>query len=209
MAVQQVNRGSYNFEKYCTLDRWSSYWYQIKEVLQVAPSSILEIGVGDKVLANYLKNNTSIEYYSLDIAEDLQPDIIGDIENLKDVNNNSYDLVCAFEVLEHLPFEKFEIILDGLKRVSRKWVIISLPHWGRHFAIEIKLPFFDKIKWQYKCNLFPIEHRFNSQHYWEIGKSGYNLKNVRQKIEESGFKIVKDYVAFESPYHHFFVLEKI
>lgn len=208
MAVQQVNKDVYSFEKYCTIERWSSYWYQIKEVLQVAPESILEIGVGDKVFANYIKNNTSIKYNSLDIAEDLQPDIVGDIENLSAINDNAYDLVCAFEVLEHLPYDKFREVLKELRRISKKNIIISLPHWGRHFAFEIKLPFFGKVSWQYKCNLFPIGHKFKGQHYWEIGKSGYSFKKIKSEIEKVDLEVLKDYVVFESPYHHFFILEK-
>ncbi len=197
----------YSFENYVYLSRWSSYWHQIKEILKCRPNNVLEIGVGDKVVSNYLKNNTKIKYTSLDINSALEPDIVGNIENL-DMDDNSYDVVCAFEVLEHLPFEKFNKCLKELKRVSRKYVIISLPHWGRHFSISIHLPYFKTIKWQYKFNLFPIEHKFNGEHYWEIGKIGYSLKNIKSNISDSGFIIKKDYVVFESPYHHIFILKK-
>jgi len=205
---KQVNKDSYNFSKYCTIDRWASYWHQIDEITKINPESVLEIGLGDGVLSDYLKNNTCIKYKSMDIAEDLQPDIVGSIDSMKNVENEAFDLVCAFEVIEHLPFEKFEVILDELKRVSRKWVLISLPHWGRHFSFEVRLPYFKKKRWQFKLNLFPIEHKFNGQHYWEIGKSGYNLDKIKKTILDSGFKIESDYIAFESPYHHFFILEK-
>lgn len=208
MAIQQVKNTAYNFNKYCDIERWSSYWHQIDEILKINPESILEIGVGDKVLANYLKNNNTIRHCSLDIAEDLQPDIVGDIENLETIKDSSYDLICAFEVLEHLPFEKFEKILSGLKRISRKWVVISLPHWGRHFSIEIRMPYFKKLHWQFKVAFPRIRHEFKGQHYWEIGKTGYDLKIIKSKIEKTGFRIVRDYIVFESPYHHFFVLEK-
>lgn len=79
---------------------------------------------------------------------------------------------------------------------------------GRHFSIKIRLPYFKIIKWQIKFSLFPIKHAFDGQHYWEIGKAGYGLNRVKNIILKSGFKIKKDYIAFEFPYHHFFVLEK-
>jgi len=204
---KQVEKNAYNFKKYCDIDRWNSYWHQIKEVLDLKPNSVLEIGIGDKVLGGYLKNNTGINYQSLDIAEDLQPDILGNVENLPFLRP-SFDIVCAFEILEHLPFNKFNTTLKELHRVTNKYVIISLPRWGRYFSIELRLPGLKKIKWHYKANLFPIKHEFNGQHYWEIGKKKYPLKLIKKAIKQAGFGIVKDYVVFESPYHHFFILVK-
>ena len=205
---KQVDKKAYNFQKYCDQNRWASYWYQIDGVLKIKPKTILEIGAGDKVLANYLKTNTDIHYDCMDIADDLKPDIIGSVDNIP-LNNSSYDLICAFEVLEHLPFEKFTKSLSELKRVSGKYVIISLPHWGRHFSIDVRLPYFKRLRWQCKFSLFPIKHEFDGQHYWEIGKSGYPLKRIKKEIESAGFKISGDYIAFNSPYHHFFILEKL
>ncbi|MCD4705450.1 class I SAM-dependent methyltransferase [bacterium] len=204
---KQVDKKAYDFQKYCEQDRWSSYWHQINDVLKCNPKNVLEIGVGDKVFGDYIKNNTNIKYFCLDIAEDLNPDIIGSVDNMP-IENNVYDLVCAFEILEHLPFEKFKKSLDELYRVSKKDVIISLPHWGRHFSIDIRIPYFKRFSWQYKCNFFPIKHKFNGQHYWEIGKKGYSIKRIREEFSKAGFKIIKDYIVFKSPYHHFFVLRK-
>lgn len=198
-----------NFLKYCDLNRWSSYWYQIKEILSLKPESVLEIGIGDKSTSSYIKNNTSIDYKSVDISSELKPDIVCDVANLNSViAADSFDVVCAFEVLEHLPFEKIQTILKELGWVSKKYVIISLPHWGRHFSIEIRLPYFKKWKWQFKLNLFSIFHVFDGHHYWEIGKSNYGLSKIKSAINNAGFDILKDYVVFESPYHHFFILQK-
>lgn len=204
---KQVEKQMYNFKKYCDQDRWLSYWRQIDEILKLNPENILEIGIGDKVLASYLSNNTTIKYSSLDIAEDLSPDFIGSVDDIK-LNDNFFDLVCAFEVLEHLPFKKFAVALKEMSRVSKKYIVISLPHWGRHFSIEIKLPYFKKIRWQIKFSLFPIKHIFNGQHYWEIGKKDYEIKKIKKIIMDNGFNIINDYIAFESPYHHFFILVK-
>lgn len=204
---KQVDKKAYNFHKYCGLGRWISYWYQINEILKIGPRSILEIGGGDKFLENYLKNNTDIEYKNLDIAEDLNPDILGSVDSMP-LPDNSFDMVCAFEILEHLPFEKLEKSLKEIYRVSRGDVIISLPHWGRHFSISVRLPYFRIIRFMYKLNLFSQKHRFNGQHYWEIGKSGYSLKIIIKKIQDCGFLIKKDFVVFEMPYHHFFILKK-
>lgn len=203
----QVEKNAYNFQSYCTKDRWCSYWYQINEVLILNPASVLEIGVGDKVLSSYLREHTNIEYKSMDLAADLSPDFLGSVDNMSNISDKSFDLVCAFEVLEHLPFEKFSQALSELKRVSRGWVIISLPHWGRHFSLEIRIPYFKKLHWQFKVSFPKIRHEFKGQHYWEIGKAEYGLKKIKQKIKNIGLEIVGDYVVFDSPYHHFFVLK--
>ena len=42
----QVEPSHYSWTSYNGKDRWASYWHQIDEVLAVAPSSCVEIGVG-------------------------------------------------------------------------------------------------------------------------------------------------------------------
>ena len=205
--MKQVNKELYNFIYFCSQDRWGSYWQQLYEIVNLRPESVLEIGIRDKVIGSYIINNLEIKYLSMDIADDLKPDIIGSIDNIP-LNKDAFDLVCAFEVLEHLPFEKFSVSLKELYRVSKKYVIISLPHWGRHFSIDIRLPFIKRLKLQVKIDPFPIKHKFNDQHYWEIGKKEFSLKKIKNKINSAGFIIIKDYIVFGSPYHHFFILKK-
>ncbi len=204
---KQVEKHFYDFSKYCDQDRWSSYWHQLNEILKHNPSTVLEVGVGNNIISSYLKNNSQIKYTSLDIASDLNPDIVASVNNIP-LDDNSHDVVCAFEVLEHLPFDKFNRSINELGRVSKKYIIISLPHWGRHFSVDIRIPFFKRLHFQHKINIFPIEHKFNGQHYWEIWKRHYSISTVKKKIKSAGLRIVDDYIAFNSPYHHFFILKK-
>ena len=203
--MKQVNKSHYNFSKYSHPERWASYYYQIKEVLDLNPKNILEVGVGDKVFGEYFKNNTNLIYQSLDTAEDLSPHIIGDILNIP-IENNKFDVVCAFEVLEHLPFNKFEEALAELGRVSKKFVVISLPHFGPPIKFMIKIPFLPEMKFAFKIPFYQ-KHTFNGEHYWELGKKDYSVSNIL-KILNKNFGILKHFVPFENQYHHFFILKK-
>lgn len=202
--MQQVSKKAYDFSKYSHKGRWISYFHQLDEVLKYSPDSILEIGVGDAVFANYLKNITSIKYTSVDVASDLKPDIISGIESIP-LPDKSYDIVCAFEVLEHIPFDKFLIALKEMNRIARKAVIISIPHFGPSFKFSFKIPFIKEISLTIKIP-FLKRHKWNGQHYWEIGKKGYSVNKIKNIISEE-FIIKKDFIPFENQYHHFFILE--
>src|SRR3989344_285834 len=200
---KQVDKNAYRFERYCGIDRWASYHYQLTEIIAVKPASVLEVGVGDGVICGYLSRNTEIAYTSVDIADDVGADVIGSITALP-FADDSFDVVCAFEVLEHLPFEKLDTSLFELARVAKKKVIISVPHFGPPIALRFKLPFLPEFSFALKIP-FPLVHVFNGQHYWELGKRGYTVARFRTHLEKQ-FKVEKEFVPFENQYHHFFVL---
>src|SRR3989344_4306481 len=156
----------YSFRKYIYPTRWMSYWYQIKEVLDLESETVLEGGVGSELVADYLKNQ-GIKITTVDIDEKLRPDIVGNVLNLP-FSDNLFDVILCTEVLEHLPFDKFEAALRELKRVSRKYVILSLPHFGHSIKFSFKIPFVKEKRLAIKL-AFPIKHRFDGEHYWEIG----------------------------------------
>lgn len=202
---KQVDKKHYEFRKYSRPERWVSYFHQINQVLSLEPESVLEIGVGDKVFGSYIKQNTDIQYKNLDIAEDLDPDIMGSVLNIP-LQDNSFDLVCAFEVLEHLPFHDFERALREMHRVARKNVVISLPHFGPPVQFFLKVPFFRALKFAFKVP-YKAKHVFNGEHYWEIGKREYSTLRIR-KVLSKYFTIVDEFIPFENQYHHFFMLCK-
>ncbi len=204
MMEKQVDKSHYSFEHYCYPERWASYYHQLKEIMRCSPASVLEIGGGDKVLESYLKN-AGVSYTSVDIAEDLKPDVVAPIDALP-FQDGSFDVVCAFEVLEHIPFERFDRAVAELLRVSKKHVLISVPHFGPPVAFSLKLPFLPEIRFLFKIP-FPKKHVFNGQHHWELGKKGYFPRMLRTKISRQA-RIIKEFVPFDSRYHHFYVLEK-
>ena len=122
------------------------------------------------------------------------------------LKTGSFDLILCAEVLEHLPFEKFEQCLSELKRVSKKNVVLSLPHFGPQLKIRFKVLFIKEIKFAFKIPYHP-KHKSGGVHYWEIGKRGYSSRKIRDIIKKY-FKIKKEFIPFENQYHHFYILEK-
>ena len=203
---KQVDTTHYQFDRYSGLDRWVSYHSQLHEALRLVPTSVLEIGVGDRVFGNYLISNTGIRYESADIDPELHPTHVAPITALP-IADASFDLAVAFEVLEHIPFENFELALGELARVSKKYVVISIPHFGPPIQLHVKIPFLRSFQFAVKIP-FPKKHEWNGEHYWEVGKKGYDPSTVRRKIEKI-FKIQKEFVPYGNQYHRFYVLEKL
>jgi len=201
---QQVRSDHYQFGRYAHPGRFASYFYQLKLTLELEPATVLEVGVGDKVFGHYLQDHSNIAYTSLDVAEDLHPDIVGDIFTMP-CKDNAYDVVCCFEVLEHLPYAHVPRALAELARVAKKAVVLSVPHFGPRTQFFLKLPFVPEIKVAVKVP-FPRTHIFNGEHYWELGAKGYTARAFRTLLSEYG-TVIRDHVPFENQYHHFYVIE--
>ena len=144
---------------------------------------------------------------TLDIDEELKPNCVGSIIDLP-FKDSSFDVVCAFQVLEHLPYEKALLALGEMKRICRNNVIISLPDVRKSWRFSIYLPGIGMKKVLIQS---PIrdrgEHLYDGQHFWEINKKGYLLDEI-QKDFSSTMKLIKTYRVFEYPYHRFFIFEK-
>jgi len=203
MTNPQVDKSHYRFSEYAFEGRFVSYYWQLKEVLALNPSSVLEVGVGDWVFGSFIQNNTAVLYTSVDVAEDLHPDVVGSVLKLP-FADKSFDVVCAFEVLEHMPFEQFDRALAELCRVARTNVVISVPHFGPMISFSLKLPFLPQLRIAWKIP-FPKKHIFNGQHYWEVGKRGYSVSRIRKILSRYG-AIERDFIPFANEYHHFFAI---
>ncbi len=204
---KQVNKSHYSFEKYFYPGRWMSYWYQTREISSREEiKSVLDIGPGTDFLASVLKiHRPDIEYKTLDVADDVEPDFIGSVTKIP-LPDNSYDAVCAFQILEHIEFSDFETALKEINRVSKKYVFISLPHFGPSIELQLKVPLFRRIQIATKIPWYK-KHEFVGEHYWEIGKKGYPAKRIRSVLEKY-YELENEFVPFENQYHHFFILRK-
>ena len=202
---KQVNKNHYQFENYMTKARWNSVWHQLDEVLRLKPETVLEIGPGAGVFKN-VAALYGLKIETLDLDPELKPDYVGSATALP-FSDNSYDVVCAFQMLEHLPYEKSLHAFSEMARVSRHYVVISLPdarnvwrymiHIPKYGPCDFFIPFF-KLK-SYIC-------LYNYEHHWEINKIGYGLKKVINDFSKYMY-LVKSYRVKENLYHRFFVFK--
>ena len=204
----QLQPDTYDKKGYDDESRFIGYWHQIDSIQGVGAKSILEVGIGNGLVSDYLKKRGSI-VYSLDFDRRLGPDVEGDVRALP-FKDSTFDVVAAFEVLEHIPIEMFEPAINELARVSKKHVIISLPDMSRNFLVslriygilnkQLELPFPSRFKQEV--------NRFNGEHYWEIGKKGFELESINARIEKTGLKLISTSRPFNAPCFRFFSLEK-
>jgi ubiquinone/menaquinone biosynthesis C-methylase UbiE len=135
--------------------------------------------------------------------------VVGSVLKLP-FTSESFDVIACYEVLEHLPYSEFPKALKEIHRVSQKHVVLSLPDVTTVYRINLDLPRIRPIKRLVNHPLHrPVQHTFDGEHYWEIGKTGYPLKRIELDIRNAGLKIIKTYRVFEFYYHRFFALEKM
>jgi ubiquinone/menaquinone biosynthesis C-methylase UbiE len=211
MTQPQVKADTYFDDTYVSLERLISYFYQIDLIRKSRPKSVLFIGVGDGMVPAFLRNHVD-SVTTVDIDPDLKPDVTGDIRALP-FPDAAFDLVCAFEVLEHLPFDESKKALGELARVSRGDVLVSVPHRRTGFELVLKFPFIRTLTGKTYLNLpLLVPIRFpgfavSGQHYWEIDGRTTRLKDARAMFESS-CRIVAEYTPVMDSYHRFFVLKK-
>lgn len=210
-------------------ERFSSLFMQIESVTNIKKNirNILEIGPGNQFFSNIIKM-LGYDIKTNDIRKRTNPDYFGDIRKIN--IEEKFDLVAAFEVLQHMPFEELDDTLKKLSDISRNYVLISLPYQVHNFSINIKLPyiFFPRklrlgyFRKRFSLNLFwekprkkdtPIEllskrDDFWNPHYWEIGRKSYPKSKVIDQIKSSGLNIVWEKHNINFPMHYFILLSK-
>jgi hypothetical protein len=206
----QVNRSHYDFDKYVNLPHWNSYWHQIAETKSLNPDTVLIIGVGDNIVGKILELQ-GIKVYTFDFDKELHPDFVGNIINIADILQGiHFDVILCCEVLEHLPYDKFEGILKSMTLITDN-VIISLPHSPVFFSLRIILPYFYKFIGGCGVNIcihkFYREYKYQGEHYWEIGIGQYTKNKIRKSINKY-FIISKQFLATNNHYHMFFIIKK-
>jgi len=184
-----------------------NYWHQIDTIVGTKSVTVLEVGGGNRLVADHLVK-LGFDVTVVDIDPELKPDIVGSVLELP-FQDNAFDVILAAEVLEHLPFCDFSRAVSEIRRVTKKYAVISIPHSGAVFYLSFKLPLLKRKTIFLKIPYFWVTHKFNREHYWEIGKKGYPVRLIIQKIREAGFTVLHSRIYGDDPARYHFLLKKV
>lgn len=202
--VQAEDNRVYLETTYLTAERMAAYYYQYKQIRSLHAQQVLEIGIGNGLLSFLLKQ-TGLNVTTLDYDRRLNPDINALVTRIP-CDDEAFDLAACFEVLEHLPYDQFQTAMGEIRRVVKRYVVLSLPDTRAFIKLHIPL-LARKRLWELPM-FFARQHRYDGQHYWELNKKGYALGKVCDDIRAVGFEVIQTQRFWEFPFNHMIVLEK-
>jgi len=169
---------------------------------------VLEVGLG-LGLFKALAVHFGVAVETVDIDPELNPDHVASATDLP-FADNSYDCVCAFQMLEHLPYSQSLQAFGEMVRVAKDHIVISLPDGKKIWPYSLYIPKIGTVVFHIArprlC--FPI-HRFQGEHHWEINKKGYPLRKIIDDFTRLNVNMLKTYGVKMYPYHRFFVFSKV
>jgi len=174
-------------------EHWRLYWNQqkIAESKIEAGDRVLEIGLGTGFTANYLRGR-GVRVTTLDIDAEKKPDIVGNI--VSHTFEQQYDHFLAFEIFEHIPYDKFTQSLRQIRPACGQYFFLSLPIARiRKFEIEIWTRFLGRRRLLLSRRRKKIQTR---HHFWEIDHGETTWENVQATFRETGFEVEQTRDAF-------------
>ena len=130
---------AYNKEMFDHKECWENYdegdlvTGKIRLISEMIPGdviTIIDIGCGNGVITNAL--NKKYKTLGVDQSEEALrylegPKLISSAEKIN-VEDSSYDLVLSSELLEHLTEEILQSAVKEIKRISKKYILITVPN---------------------------------------------------------------------------------
>ena len=191
--------------------RFSSTRLQLTSVTELGDSvsSILEVGPGNGFFSS-TATSLGYEVKTTDIKTWSNPDYLGDFREIE--IRERFDLVAAFEMLQHLPHRELPATLQKLASLSNRYVLISVPAHVHRFELAVEIPgmltprrlglgwlwgrhsLSLKLEWPRgrgpsKSGWEGREDYWNP-HYWEVGRKSYPRSRVLGDIKASGLTVL-------------------
>jgi SAM-dependent methyltransferase len=108
---------------------------RVKYTIESVPpdvKTILDLGSGDGLVFNMLKQN-GYHAVALDISRNALKFLHGEklvqgAANQLPLSSKSFDLIISCEMLEHIPNSIYRSVLDEIMRVTKKYILITVPY---------------------------------------------------------------------------------
>lgn len=206
---QGLDRDFYGSPEYLRDGRLYSLAHQLQAALDMAPRTILEVGVGSGVFAAAARA-AGVRVTTLDIEPTLAPDLLAPVTRIP-TGDGAFDVGVCCQVLEHIPFEEVGDALRELRRVLRVGLVLSLPDVTPHFELSIALPKLGRHRLSWSPpplvrRRFPRGKLEKMGHHWEIGFRGYGLRRVLAVCRGAGWRVDRTWRVPEKAWHRFFTL---
>lgn len=126
------------YEERFQLDREYRRFAATAQLIPPDVSTALDVGTGNGAFLKYLEEQANpIRFLGLERAvtairmKVCQTDILTGSSDKLPFADQSFDIVSALEVIEHLPCGGFENTLAELERVAEEYVLVSVPYRER------------------------------------------------------------------------------
>lgn len=103
---------------------------------QLTNSKILDYGCGNVGLGSVFSG----EYFGIDLTP-----ITPEVPNLKPINGvhpfslqDTFDVVCAMDVMEHVPVNLREDFFVAMRRIARRYLILAFPTDGAGYQFDVE-----------------------------------------------------------------------
>ena len=166
---------------------WMLYYYQQKLLLNQinVHERIAEVGVGSKFTYNYLKSK-GYKVESIDIDANKKPDKIINIVDC-DISELKYDVILAFNIFEHIPYNEFILVINKLHNAGVKKIFLGLPYNKKIvFELYLHIGRFLNI---HKAVLFKKNKITAKNHQWEIDYQEYSFDKITEDLVECGYQL--------------------
>lgn len=141
-------------------DKPEYVWRKYRQILE---GKILDVGADECGLRNLLPTGT--EYTGIGLGGSVDVQI--DLEKQKlPYEGNSFDVVLCLDVLEHL--DNMHEVFDELCRITRNYLIISLPNPWRAFTTMLRMGYYRHSELPMKFFNLPTEPSAD-RHKWFYG----------------------------------------
>ena len=186
---------------YYSEKRITHQWLQVALLQELPVRSVLEIGpylgLVTAMLASAGYNVTTLDIEAQSQGIGSKHHIQADIRDVDPEAIQGFDVILCCETLEHIHWQKLDLVLRRLAAAGAPWLIISVPYEGLQFAFEL---YVNRQRWRRRSHFrkFRFLKRFFIRseteweaHKWEIGYRGHSLKAFVGKLEHAGFQIAQ------------------